>query len=57
MKQTFDTILDNHIPKSKLDRVCKCGQGYVSFFDGKCGQHGCRNKREREAHKRWYSQQ
>lgn len=25
-------------------RVCKCGKGYVSAWDGKCGH--CRTKRE-----------
>lgn len=28
-------------------RVCKCGKGYVSAWDGKCGH--CRTRRERQA--------
>jgi hypothetical protein len=29
-------------------KVCHCGRGYVSAYDGKCGH--CRNKKERLAH-------
>lgn len=32
---------------------CRCGQGFASQFDGKCGQHGCRSKRETELYKKW----
>lgn len=31
--------------------VCKCGQGYASRFDGKCGH--CRSRREHQAHRTW----
>ena len=36
-------------PKA-LSRVCDCGRGYRSAYDGKCGH--CRNRKEREAHKK-----
>ena len=32
------------------DKVCKCGKGYVSAYDGKCGH--CRTKREVAEHKK-----
>lgn len=53
MPSTFNKVMS----QPSLNPVCKCGQGYASAFDGKCGQYGCRNKREREAHKRWYRTQ
>ena len=28
-------------------KVCKCGQGYVSAYDGKCGH--CRTRKEQKA--------
>lgn len=31
-----------------MSKVCKCGKGYVSAYDGKCGH--CRTKKERQAH-------
>lgn len=31
-------------------KVCKCGKGYVSAYDGKCGH--CRTKREVLEHKK-----
>lgn len=34
-------------------RVCRCGKGYVSAYDGKCGH--CRTRRERAEHKRLIS--
>lgn len=40
------------ISQSTGKPICGCGQGYQSAYDGKCGQPGCRNKRERDAHKR-----
>ena len=32
-------------------RRCKCGRGYVSAYDGKCGK--CRTRKEREAHAKY----
>lgn len=32
-------------------KVCKCGRGYYSRFDGKCGH--CRTKAERRLHEYW----
>lgn len=29
-----------------MSQVCKCGKGYVSFHDGKCGH--CRTKKDVE---------
>lgn len=29
-------------------RVCACGQGYASAYDGKCGH--CRTRREQKTH-------
>lgn len=29
------------------EKVCKCGKGYVSKHDGKCGH--CRTKKEKKA--------
>lgn len=29
-----------------MDKVCKCGKGYVSHHDGKCGH--CRTKYDKE---------
>ncbi len=31
-----------------MSKVCSCGKGYVSKWDGKCGK--CRTKKEQLAH-------
>lgn len=31
-----------------MDKQCKCGKGYVSLWDNKCGK--CRTKKEQRDH-------